>query len=135
MPAVTEDELKQALSEAAFAGIYNFSIYSFRSGECTLIVPFKECLERPGGIVAGPVFMTAADVAMWLAIMTILGKSPTTVATDLKTAFLSPAKNEDIKCTANILKMGKSLIYGVAECSNMQNRRLTHHTVTYIRLS
>jgi len=70
---------------------------------------------------------------MWLAIMTLLGKSNLTVTTELKTAFLSPAKQEDVKCTANVLKLGKSLIYGVAECSNEADKLLTHHTITYIR--
>lgn len=63
--AVTEEELKQVLSESAFARIYNFKLQSFGSGECTLKMPFQEDLERPGGIVAGSIFMTAADVAMW----------------------------------------------------------------------
>lgn len=133
-PAVTEEELKQALLQASFARIYNFNLHSFGSGECTITIPFQEHLERPGGLVAGPVFMTAADVAMWLAIMTVLGKCPMTVTIELNTAFLNAAKREDIKCAARILKMGKSLIYGVAECSNMENKQLTHHTITYIRL-
>jgi acyl-coenzyme A thioesterase PaaI-like protein len=33
-------------------------------------VPFDAALERPGGIVSGMTLMGAADVAMWLAIMT-----------------------------------------------------------------
>ena len=126
---VTEEELKQVLSESAFARIYNFKLQSFGSGKCTLLMPFQEDLERPGGIVAGSIFMTAADVAMWLAIMTLLGKDSLTVTTELKTSFLSSAKQEDVKCTAKILKLGKSLIYGVAECSNMADKLLTHHDV------
>ena len=39
--------------------------HSFASGECTLDMPFQEAIERPGGIVSGSVFMTAADVAKW----------------------------------------------------------------------
>lgn len=131
--AISEEELKLTLSESAFARIYNFKLQSFGSGECTLIMPFQEDLERPGGIIAGSIFMTAADVAMWLAIMTLLGKGSLTVTTELKTAFLNSAKQEDVKCTAKILKLGKSLIYGVAECNNMAGKLLTHHTITYIR--
>lgn len=132
-PSVTEEELKQVLSESAFARIYNFNLQSFGNGECTLIIPFQEYLERPGGIVAGTIFMTAADVTMWLAIMTQLGRGSMTVTTELKTAFLTSARQEDVKCTANILKLGRSLIYGVAECCTMEGKLLTHHTITYIR--
>ncbi len=132
-PAVTDKEVRQILSEAAFARLYNFELHSLESGECTLIIPFQECLERPGGLVAGSIFMTAADVTMWLAIMTLIGKEAMTVTTELKTAFLSPAIREDVNCTAKVLKLGKSLIYGVAECSNQKGRLLTHHTITYLR--
>jgi uncharacterized protein (TIGR00369 family) len=132
--AVTDEELKQILSESAFARIYDFRLHSFASGTCALIVPFQESLERPGGIVSGAVFMTAADVAMWLAIMTHIGKDALSVTTDMKTAFLGSAKREDVQCTAKVLKLGKSLIYGVAECSNNAGKLLTHHTITYLRL-
>ena len=132
--AVTEEELIQVLSGSAFSRIYNFELCSFGSGECTLLAPFQDSNERPGGIVAGPVFMTAADVTMWLAIMTLLGKDAMTVTTELKTTFLNSARQEDVKCSAKILKLGKSLIYGVAECSNMAGKLLTHHTITYIRI-
>jgi acyl-coenzyme A thioesterase PaaI-like protein len=130
---VTLEELKQILSESAFARIYNFKVHSIASGECTLIVPFQEDLERPGGIVAGSIFVTAADVAMWLAIMTLLGKDCLSVTTELSTAFLNSAKQEDFKCTAKILKLGQIQIYGVAECFNMTDKILTHHTITYLR--
>lgn len=133
-PAITEEELKWVLAGSAFARIYNFELDSFASGECALRLPFQREIERPGGIVAGSVFMTAADVAMWLAIMTLLGKDVMTVTTELQTAFLSSARQEDITCTARVLKLGKSLIYGVAECRNLGGRLLTHHTVTYIRV-
>jgi uncharacterized protein (TIGR00369 family) len=131
--AVTADELRQVLAASAFARIYNFRLHSFANGQCTLDLPFQEALERPGGIVSGSVFMTAADVAMWLAIMTRLGKDAHTVTAEMKTAFLNSARQEDVRCTAKVLKFGKSIIYGVAECRNNSDKLLTHHTITYMR--
>lgn len=131
--AVTESELRQLLAETAFTRSYGFRLYSIADGECILDVPFQEAFERPGGIVSGQVFMAAADVAMWLAIMTRLGKADLSVTAEMKTAFLNAAKQEDFRCTAKILKLGKRLIYGVAECVNNGGKLLTHHTITYIR--
>ncbi|MGB7624214.1 MAG: PaaI family thioesterase [Terriglobia bacterium] len=128
---VTEKELKRVLSESAFARIYHFKLRSFSSGTCTLLVPFMKSMERPGGIVAGAIFMTAADVAMWLAIMTQLGSDAVSVTSEMTTAFLNPAREENVCCTASLLKLGKSRIYGVAECKNEAGRLLTHHTLTY----
>jgi uncharacterized protein (TIGR00369 family) len=132
-PAVTAADLERVLVGSAFARIYSFELQGFSTGECTLRVPFQEALERPGGIVAGAVLMAAADVAMWLAIMTQLGLEETTVTSDLKTTFLASARREDVMCGAKVLKLGKTLIYGVAECRTAGGKLLAHHTVTYAR--
>ena len=131
--AATEAELRQRLAEATFSSMYGFRLHSIADGACTLDVPFQATFERPGGIVGGPVFMAAADVTMWLAIMTRLGEADGSVTAEMKTSFLNAARQEDFRCTAKILKLGKRLVYGVAECVNGQGKLLTHHTMTYIR--
>ncbi len=131
--AATDSELRHTLAQASFAGHYGFALDSFAEGECSLLVPFRKELERPGGVVAGPAFMAAADVAMWLAILTRLGAADGSVTAELKTNFLSGARQEDFFCRAKVLKLGRRLIYGVAECTGRDGRLLTHHTITYIR--
>jgi uncharacterized protein (TIGR00369 family) len=131
--AVTESELQQLLSEVSFTRGYGFRLHSIGDGECAIAVPFQQAFERPGGIVSGQVFMAAADVAMWLAIMTKLGTGETAVTVEMKTNFLSGARQEDFMCRARILKLGRRLVYGVAECVDRQGKLLTHHTITYIR--
>ena len=131
--AVTEDELRQLLASVSFTRSYGFRLHAIADGECTLEVPFQKAFERLGGILSGQVFMAAADVAMWLAIMTKLGKEDTAVTAEMKTNFLNGARQEDFLCRVKILKLGKRLIYGVAESVNREGKLLAHHTVTYIR--
>jgi len=131
--AVTERELRRLLSEYPFTSIYGFRLHGIAEGQCTLDVPFQAAFERPGGLVSGPVFMAAADVAMWLALLTRLGPADGSVTVEMKTNFLSAAKQEDFRCTAKILKLGKRLVYGVAECVTREGTLLTHHTLTYFR--
>jgi uncharacterized protein (TIGR00369 family) len=131
--AVTKRELQTILAETPFIQGYGFQLHTVADGECTLRVPYRETFERPGGIISGPVFMAAADVAMWLAIMTRLGTDDPSVTIDMKTAFLSFASREEFRCTARLLRMGKRLIYGIAECADKKGKLLTHHTITYIR--
>jgi uncharacterized protein (TIGR00369 family) len=130
----SKEDLSRALASVPFARIYGFELASFREGECSILVPFQAALERPGGIVGGPVFMAAADVAMWLAIKTQLGLADGSVTAEMKTNFLASAKRESFTCTARILKCGQRLVYGVAECVNEGGKLFTHHTLTYIRL-
>jgi uncharacterized protein (TIGR00369 family) len=131
--ACSEKELVELLAEVAFTRNFGFTLHEIADGQCSIDVPFQEAFERPGGIVSGQVFMAAADVAMWLAIKTKLGLNDSSVTTEMKTNFLGGAKRQEFRCTARVLKLGRRLIYGVAECVDGNGRLLTHHTVTYIR--
>jgi uncharacterized protein (TIGR00369 family) len=129
--ACTLDELTQVLAGSAFLKPYGFVVQSCAPGQCTVVVPYAYSLERPGGLVSGMAIMGAADVAMWLAIMTQRGTTERWVTTDMKTAFLSSARETDINCVARILKLGKRTAYGSAECRDAGGRLLAHHVISY----
>jgi uncharacterized protein (TIGR00369 family) len=129
--ACSAEELTQVLAETAFLKPYGFGLQSCAPGQCTIVVPYTASLERPGGIVSGMTIMGAADVAMWLAIMTQRGTAERWVTTDMKTAFLSSARQTDIYCAAQVLKLGKKTAYGSAECRDAGGRLLAHHVISY----
>ena len=132
--AISAGQLEDVLARAAFARVYGFRLHSFGTGECVIEVPFNADLERPGGIVAGTAYMTAADVVFWLAIVTRLGlDGEASVTVNMTTSFLSSARQEAFLATGRVLREGRSLIYGTAECTSLDGRLLTHHTLTYTR--
>ena len=125
--------LQKLLDRSRFLRPYGFRVLTANQEKCTLELPHKPALERPGGIINGPALMAAADCAMWLAIKARIGVDNDALTSELNTAFLSPAKGEHVYCTARILKMGKRRIYGVAECHGKKGNLFSHHTVTYVR--
>lgn len=131
--AVSVAELQNLLEASPFNRPYGFRVQAIDDGVCTVGVPFQFTHERPDGLISGPIFMAAADVTMWLAIMTQTGIIDRLVTVEMKTNFLNAARAEDVTCTAKVLKLGRRLIFGTAECTNSAGRLLTHHTVTYIR--
>ncbi len=131
--AVTTAELQNLLETVPFNRQYGFRLQSIDDGVCAMLIPFQSAFERPDGLISGPVFMAAADVAMWLAIMTKTGIVDSLVTVEMKTNFLNGARAQDCVCTATVLKFGRRLVYGTAACTDGMNRLLTHHTVTYIR--
>ena len=132
--APTIAELDQVLAATPFLEPYGFRVESADAGECKLLVPFRPSLERPGGIVSGMTLMGAADVAMWLAIMTLRGVDERWVTSDMKTAFLKSARSEDIRCVARVLKSGRRTMYGTAECRSESAGLIAHHVLTYARV-
>ena len=125
--------LQALLDGSRFLQPYGFRVLSVKKGECTLELPHRAELERPGGIINGPALMAAADCAMWLAIKAQLGVDSDALTSELNTAFLAPAKSEHVYCTARILKLGRRRIYGVAQCHGKRGGLFTHHTLTYVR--
>ncbi|MGH8751532.1 MAG: PaaI family thioesterase [Burkholderiales bacterium] len=131
---VSKRALTQLLARARFINVYGFQLVSVSNAECTIAIPFRRALERPGGTVNGPALMAAADCAMWLAIKRHIGLEHDAVTSELNTAFLNAARRETVYCTARILKLGKRIIYGVAECHDRRGKLFSHHSVTYVRI-
>jgi len=130
----TVAELQRLLDETPFCAEFDFRVISLGEGEASLAVPFQPRHQRPGGILSGQVYMCAADVCMWLAIITRTGvDNVMAVTAEMTTAFLGSARAEEIGCSATVLKFGKRLVYGTAACRAMDGRLLTHHTMTYAR--
>src|SRR5437660_11037777 len=108
--AATEAELRGLLEEVAFTRAYGFRLQAIDEGQCTLEVPFHAAFERPGGIVSGKVFMAAADVAMWLAIMTRLGSRDGSVTAGLTSGFLRASRRAACRCSGRLLTPARRLV-------------------------
>ena len=126
--------LQKLLGRSRFVRSYGLKLVSITDADCMIAMPFRRALERPGGIINGPALMAAADCAMWLAIKARIGVENDALTSELNTAFLAPAMGEHVYCTARILKLGKRIIYGVAECHDRRGKIFTHHSVTYVRI-
>ncbi len=88
---------------------------------------------RPGGTVSGPVLMTVADCALYVAILGEIGIMPLAVTTSLSINFMrKPSSNKDIIGECTLLKVGKSLIVGeVSLFSEGDPKAVAHVVGTY----
>jgi acyl-coenzyme A thioesterase PaaI-like protein len=88
---------------------------------------------RPGGTVSGPVLMTVADVALYVAILGEIGIAPLTVTTSLTINFLrKPSADKDIVGICKLIKVGRSLAVGeVALYSEGVEGMVAHAVGTY----
>ena len=85
---------------------------------------------RPGGTVSGPVLMTVADVALYVAILGEIGLVALTVTTSLTINFLrKPASGKDIIAVCTLLKVGKTLAVGEVSLYSEGNADPVAHVV------
>ncbi len=88
---------------------------------------------RPGGTVSGPVMMTVADVALYVAILAEIGIVPLAVTTSLNFNFMrKPASDRAIVGVCKMLKIGRTLAVGeVTLYSEGQDEPVAHAVGTY----
>ena len=88
---------------------------------------------RPGGTVSGPVLMTVADTALYVALLGEIGIVPLAVTTSLNVNFLrKPSSDKDILGVCKLMKVGKSLAFGeVALYSEGSTEPVAHAVGTY----
>ena len=133
-PVATPKTLQHLLAATPVNRLYRFRVVSAGRGSCILRTPYRREFARPDGIIAGVIFIAAADVAMWLAIATRIGTRERTVTVEMKSNFLRSAGREGFLCRARVMKLGRQLVYGTAECYTPGRGLLSHHTLTYMRL-
>lgn len=88
---------------------------------------------RPGGTVSGPVLMSIADVALYVAILGEIGIVPLAVTTSLTINFLrKPSSDARIIGECKLMKLGRSLAVGeVALYSEGSSEPVAHVVGTY----
>jgi uncharacterized protein (TIGR00369 family) len=87
---------------------------------------------RPGGTISGPAMFALADVAMYAAVLAMIGPRPLAVTTNLNINFLRRPKPGDMLADATILKIGRRLAVGeVSLRSDGEDELVAHATSTY----
>lgn len=96
----------------------------------TVAHPVGHAELRPGGTVAGPVLMAVADVALYVAILGVIGIVPLTVTTSLNINFLrKPEAGKTVIGVCRLIKVGKSLAVGEVSLYSEGSEALVAHAV------
>jgi acyl-coenzyme A thioesterase PaaI-like protein len=99
-------------------------------GSATVIHHIDNDHLRPGGTVSGPLLMTVADIAIYVAILGTIGIVPLTVTTSLTINFLrKPAADKAIIGNCKLIKVGTSLIVGEVALHSVGNHAMVAHAV------
>jgi len=88
---------------------------------------------RPGQTVAGPLLFALADLAMYAAVLSTVGKVPLAVTTDATIHFLRGPRAGVLLARACVLKQGKRLIVGEVRISHEgeDDAPVAHAVLTY----
>lgn len=85
---------------------------------------------RPGATVSGPLLMTVADVALYVAILGTIGIVPLAVTTNLTINFLrKPSPDKPVVGVCRLIKVGRVLVVGEVALYSDRNKDMVAHAV------
>ncbi len=92
----------------------NLTVTAVTVNSAQLTMPITPALARVGGIVCGQSLAAMADTTMVIACAGHFGEPRPVGTVTLDTQFLRPGAGSHIRCDAEIIRAGKSLIFARA---------------------
>ena len=110
---MTREDLEQFIKEVFPQVADDFTVDHVAPMEITMRLNVGERHLRPGGTVSGPSMFGLADVAIYLAIMAMIGPKALAVTTNASFDFMrKPAAGVDLIAKCRLLKLGRVLAVG-----------------------
>jgi uncharacterized protein (TIGR00369 family) len=134
-PLLTLEEMDAYLDEVfpeVHHGGRSLFLEGLGYGTCRVRMKHHPKNLRPGGTISGPAMMTLADYALYVAVLSVAGKVPLAVTTNLSINFLRKPEIGDLVSETRLLKAGKRLCVGeVTIFSEGVDEPVAHVTGTY----
>lgn len=135
MAKITAAEVNGLIeTELPWAAEMGLLVEEIGQGTARVRLPYKPLFVRPGGTVAGPLLMGLADFAVYVAVLSVIGRVELAVTTSLNCNFLRRPKPKDVVGEARMLKVGKRLAYGevsIFTAGEEGDGPVAHVTATY----
>lgn len=93
-------------------GGWGVEVLSFADGAAVARLPYRADLLRPGGTICGPALMGLADVAMWVALLSLTEGRDESLTASLSITFLRAPRPAPLLAEARVIRKGRTLSYG-----------------------
>ncbi len=135
MAKITPQDVNELMgAELPWAAEMGLVVEEIGQGTARVRLPYKPLFVRPGGTVAGPLLMGLADFAIYVAVLSVIGRVELAVTTSLNCNFLRRPKPKEVIAEARMLKVGKRLAYGevsIFSAGEEGDGPVAHVTATY----
>ncbi len=131
--AIGAAELEDLIREGVpLVGSFGVTVEALGHGFVRFRMPYRDDFVRPGGTVTGPAMFGLADVALYGAVLSAIGRVELAVTTSMTINFLKKPQPGPLLAEARLLRLGKRLAYGdVLIFAEGQGDPVAHATGTY----
>lgn len=112
-PVMTADEMNVFLQRVFEQVADQFHVESVGDHSAVLRLRVCDTHLRPGGTISGPAMFGLADVAMYVAVLAMIGPKPLAVTTNCSIDFMrKPDADRDLLGHCTLHKLGRQLAVG-----------------------
>ena len=123
------------INASPFLAYLKMAMTELRYGTATFAIGRDPFRMQPYGVMHGGNIATLIDSATFWACFVAMGTDEDALTSvDLKVSYLAPARDEPLRCTARMIKAGKTLFLADAEVRAEDDRLIAHGTSTLMRL-
>ena len=135
IPLISVDEFRRISDERLpFARMMGLVAERIEVDHTLVRAVYHDDFLRPGGTIAGPIMMAAADAALYALVLSRIGPVELAVTTQLNINFLRKPSPGDVLAEARALKVGRRLVVGEVTLwseADSRERAVAHATGTY----
>ena len=113
MSRISDSDLRDLIdTQLPWVRAMGMSVEAIGEGTCRVRLPHRDEHLRPGGTVSGPAMMGLADYAMYVGVLSAIGRVELAVTTNLSINFLRRPQPAAILADCRMIKVGRRLAYG-----------------------
>jgi uncharacterized protein (TIGR00369 family) len=129
-PAIVED-LRRRIAASAFHAGFGISIEHAAAGVVRLGWEARPDHRNLQGLVHGGILATLVDIAMGLAIRTVVGPTRRHVTIDLHVHYLRPARPGRLEALGSVVRVGTHVGFAEGSVTDAAGRLLVRASGTY----
>jgi len=129
-PAIVED-LRRRIAASAFHAGFGISVKHAAAGEVRLGWEARPDHRNLQGLVHGGILATLVDIAMGLAVRTVVGPTRRHVTIDLHVQYLRPARPGRLEALGSVVRVGTHVGFAEGSVVDAAGRLLVRASGTY----
>jgi uncharacterized protein (TIGR00369 family) len=129
--AAIADDLRRRIAASPFHAGFGVTVEHATRGEVRLGWQARPEHRNLQGLVHGGVLATLVDIAMGLAVRSVVGPSRRHVTIDLTVHYLRPASPGPIEAVGTTLRVGSQIAFAEGDVADASGRTLVRASGTY----
>ncbi|MDP9301079.1 MAG: PaaI family thioesterase [Actinomycetota bacterium] len=128
--AIVED-LRRRIAASPFHAGFGISVEHAAAGDVRLGWEARPDHRNLQGLVHGGILATLVDIAMGLAVRTVVGPTRRHVTIDLDVHYLRPARPGRLEAVGSVVRVGKQVGFAEGTVTDASGRLLVRASGTY----